>query len=815
MIYPDSFERKIGFDAFREFVKLRCITSAGQDALLSESFSADYNVVCTRINQTDEMLKILSEGIQIPFDSFNDISQSLLAVNIEGAYLTENELFSLLRILNIASDIYQFFTSAHDGNTRWTAISELVANLELFPALASDINSVIDKYGNIKETASPLLRDLHASLRKASSSINSTLRRILNNARENGFIDKDVTPSVRDGRLVIPVPPMFKRKIAGIVHDESATGKTVFIEPAEVVEANNNIREIEAEIRREIIRILIDITARIRPCIDSICNTISILGYLDFVIAKAKAAIDLGGNKPNIHPEPAIEWFHAEHPVLKITLREQGKSIVPLNINLTDGNRILLISGPNAGGKSVTLKTVGINQYMLQCGFLPLVYDNSHFGIFNDIFIDIGDQQSIEDDLSTYSSHLLNMKRFMDGARNSSLILIDEFGGGTEPQIGGALAQAILRNLNSKNVYAVITTHYTNLKHFADNEDGIVNAAMLYDRQLMRPLFQLSIGYPGSSFAIEIARKIGLPDFVVDEAMQIVGSDYVNLDKYVLDIARDRKYWDNKRQQIRIKEKKIDRVLEQYSVELDSLKQQRKEIIKKAKTDASNILAEANSTVERTVHAIKKANAEKEKTKELRRQLDEFKHRLNDNSLNDSELEKFDKKIKRKKPDKKVKSTEVVLPEIVVGDNVTIDGSDSVGTVISIEGQNALVAFGALRTKANLSRLKATIRKASVAKVSSLATEISYRESRERQLNFKQDIDVRGMRSDEALQAVTYFIDDAVRFNISRVRILHGTGNGILRQNIRAYLNTVAVVKSFRDEHVQFGGAGITVVDIK
>lgn len=814
MIYPESFERKIGFDIFRDFVKQRCVTTAGQDALFAESYSVEYDVVDTRLRQTAEMMQILSEGIAIPFDSFNDISSALKAAKAEGSYLTEAELFSLLKVLNVASDIYSFFSATTDGETHWVSIASYVSNIIILPALASEINSVIDKYGNIKESASPLLRELHTRLHKVSANINSTLRRILNTARENGFIDKDVTPSVRDGRLVIPVSPMYKRKISGIVHDESATGKTVFIEPSEIVEANNNIREIEAEIRREIIRILTEITAHIRPHADEICDIISTLGYIDFIIAKAKVAEELGGNLPHLHKEPCIEWFHAEHPVLKITLREQGKDIVPLNINLIDGNRILLISGPNAGGKSVTLKTVGINQYMLQCGFLPLVYDNSHFGIFKDIFIDIGDEQSIEDDLSTYSSHLLNMKRFMEGARQASLILIDEFGGGTEPQIGGALAQAILRNLNSKKVYAVITTHYTNLKHFADTEDGIVNGAMLYDRQLMRPLFQLSIGYPGSSFAIEIARKIGLPDSVVEEAKQIVGSDYVNLDKYVLDIARDRKYWDNKRQQIRIKEKKIAEVLEQYTDDLDSLKQQRKEIIKKAKSEASDILAAANSTVERTVHAIKKANAEREKTKELRRQLDDFKQRLNSES-EDSTLKKFDKKIKGKKTSKKTQEHTHELPNISLGDNVTLDDSSSVGTVISIDGKNAMVAFGALKTKVDLSRLKVTMRKASEAKIPSQGANNSYQESRERQLNFKQDIDVRGMRSDEALQTVTYFIDDAIRFNVSRVRILHGTGNGILRQNIRSYLNTVPGVKSFRDEHVQFGGAGITVVDLE
>lgn len=814
MIYPKSFENKIGFDSFREFVIARCLTTTGKQMLESASFSSDFDTVDLWIRQVNEMVRILSDGIDLPFDSFDDISEALNSARVEGAYLTESELFSLLKVLNISANVFRFFSSDEDGNIRWPSLSVAVKNLASFPSIVSTINRILDKYGNIKDTASPRLRELRIRLHAVSSSINSSLRKILNSARECGFIDKDVTPSVRDGRLVIPVLPMYKRKIPGIVHDESATGKTVYIEPAEIVEANNNIRELESEIRREIIRILIEATSVIRPEIDSICASISILGYVDFVRAKAKTAIDLDAHMPHIHHEPLIEWYHAEHPVLKLALCEQGKTVVPLNLQLSGENRILLISGPNAGGKSVTLKTVGINQYMLQCGFLPLVHENSHFGIFDDMFIDIGDQQSIEDDLSTYSSHLLNMKRFMENAQHTSLILIDEFGGGTEPQIGGALAQAILHNLNYKKVYAVITTHYSNLKHFADTEQGIMNGAMLYDRQLMQPLFQLSIGYPGSSFALEIAKKIGLPQSVISEATEIVGADYVNLDRYVLDIARDRRYWDNKRQQIRMKEKKLSEVLDKYSEDLDALKQQRKEILVRAKNQASDILASANATIERTVHEIKKANAEREKTKEIRKQLDEFKHRLVKDEEADSQIEKFNKSIRRNQNAKKIERSNDTNVDLSVGDNVTLDDSNSVGTIISINGKNSIVAFGALRTTVALSRLHKTLKKPSELKNSSASARVAGEQARERQLNFKPEIDVRGMRSDEALQAVTYFIDDAIRFSVSRVRILHGTGNGILRHNIREYLDTLPGVISFKDEHVQFGGAGITVVDL-
>ena len=460
------------------------------------------------------------------------------------------------------------------------------------------------------------------------------------------------------------------------------------------------------------------------------------------------------------------------------------------------------------------LKTGGVDQFMLQCGVLPLVHSNSHFGVFENLFIDIGDEQSIEDDLSTYSSHLNNMKCFINNSNARTLILIDEFGSGTEPQIGGALAQAILRNLNDKGVFGVITTHYQNLKHFADDTQGIVNGAMLYDRQNMRPLFQLSVGYPGSSFAIEIANKIGLPREVIDEAKEIVGSDYVNLDKYILDITRDRKYWENKRQNIRIKEKRLTELLDRYDEAVSSLSAERRDIIKTAKAEASDILSSANSAIERTIHDIKKANAERERTKDLRRQLDDFRHKLQTEEFGESDekLQKLQSRQRRKHEKQKQKAEPKPADAIKVGDTVTIDGSNSVGEVLEVEGKQATVTFGIMKSKVDVSRLTKTLRKAS-RNIERKPVAVS-EESRSRQLNFSPDIDVRGMKVDEALQAVTYFLDDATQFSISRVRILHGTGNGILRQYIREFLNTYPGVKSYRDEHVQFGGAGITVVDL-
>ena len=466
------------------------------------------------------------------------------------------------------------------------------------------------------------------AIQATTASINGILRRIISEGKTAGILDNDVSPSVRDGRLVIPVAPMNKRKIQGIVHDESATGKTVFIEPGEIVEANNTIRELEGEMRREIIRILTAMSDLIRPHIDEMLVSYDILGQIDFIRSKALFAQELNCNMPHLEHKPQIEWYHAVHPALYLSLKEHGKEVVPLDIKLDGKDRILLISGPNAGGKSVCLKTVGVIQYMTQCGMLPPVYANSHIGIFNSIFIDIGDEQSLENDLSTYSSHITNMKHFLLKADNSTIVLIDEFGGGTEPQIGGAIAQAILHQLNEKKTFGVITTHYQNLKTFAEDNDGIVNGAMLYDRGKMQPLFKLSVGYPGSSFAIEIARKIGLPKDVVEEAIEIVGSDYVNMDKYLLDIARDRRYWENKRQEIHAKQKKIDAIVEKYNEQAASLNKERRDIIHAARQEAKELLAKSNSTIERTIHDIKRAQAQKEQTKEIRKQLEEFKSRL-------------------------------------------------------------------------------------------------------------------------------------------------------------------------------------------
>ena len=822
MIYPGNFESKIGFTTVRREINSRCVSTLGQHCCEQMRFSTRLDEVKLWLNQTNEFLSILQSKREFPLNYFFDMRSTLKAIAVPGSHLSEQSLFDLQRSLMTVSKIGRFFErSSEEGTHPYPNLSRLAKTMQSFPDIIAETSRILDKNGNIKDNASPLLQDLRRAIASATASINGLLRKVINAGREAGYLDKDTTPSVRDGRLVIPVSPMHKRKLRGIVHDESATGRTIFIEPEEVVETNNRIREAEAEVKREIVRILTEVTNMIRPHAEELLATYRVLGLIDFIRAKAVFAQDVDGQLPHVEKDPHVELYHAVHPALLLSLREQGKEVVPLNIELNHDQRILLISGPNAGGKSVCLKTVGVVQYMMQCGVLPTVYYNSHMGMFGSIFIDIGDQQSIEDDLSTYSSHLQNMKTFLMRGDKRSLVLIDEFGSGTEPQIGGAIAQAILDQLNKNRVMGVITTHYQNLKHFADETAGIVNGAMLYDRQLMKPLFQLSIGYPGSSFAIEIARKTGIPRDVIDKASEIVGSDYINMDRYLLDIVRDRKYWESKRYDIHQKEKKLNAIAEQYNERLEKLNAEYKAILKEARSEALDIIAKSNSQVERTIKDIKQVQAEKEKTRLVRQQLEDFKRRLAQED--DQETLKEIKPLRTvgKPPKKeKAKKSHIVKKDdksrpLQAGDSVLLKGGTStVGTVISLDEKYAVVAFGSLKTRVETSRLERTMRKAEVREKPSI-TKSTADDIRERQLHFKPDIDVRGMRADEAVQAVTYFIDDAIQFSYKTLRILHGTGTGALREAIRQYLNTVAGVKNYHDEHVQLGGAGITVVNLE
>lgn len=817
MIYPDNFESKIGFDTVRKMVAAKCASSLGSAYVESMKFSSDYKTVRRELGRVEEFRRILTGGEDFPGGAIRDITERLRAIRPEGTYLTGNELVDLGTSLATMSAIESFFRTRRneEGVSPYPLLDNISAELQMFPALAKSIDRIVDRWGQIKDTASTELAEIRRNLTRMGGSVNAAMKRVIAAAVKEGLLEADTTASVRDGRLVIPVAPMNKRRIPGIVHDESASGKTVFIEPAEVVEANNRIRELQMEEHREEIRILVAMASELRPYLNDLAKSLALLGLFDFIRAKALWAIETEASMPHLSDKPELEWYHACHPVLRERLMSRGKEIVPLNITLTPEKRILVVSGPNAGGKSVTLKTVAIVQYMVQCGLLPPVYDNSHIGIFSSIFIDIGDDQSIEDDLSTYSSHLRNMKFFLNRGNSSTLFLIDEFGAGTEPQIGGAIAQSLLSEFNSKKMWGVVTTHFQNLKKFAGETEGLVNGSMLYERREMRPLFSLSIGQPGSSFAIEIARNTGLPDSIIKAAGEIVGSDYLNLDKYLLDIARDRRYWENKRLQIKQKEKKIEETLDRYEADAAALRDKRREIIAEAREEAKKILDGSNAAIERTIHDIRQAQAEREQTLEARKRLADEKRELTEGTDTDHPLIEKAARRKGKKGGAKPQTKPEEKKTLKVGDNVLLDGKGTPGTVDEIRGKEAVVIFGQLKTTVKTDRLTPTIRKPSsgLKKPTVVSSETS-EESRQRQLRFSQEIDVRGMRVDEAVQAVTYFIDDAVQFSASRVRILHGTGTGALRQYIRQYLSTVPTVKRFGDEDVRMGGAGITVVEI-
>ena len=851
MIYPHTYEDKIGMTEIRALLRSHCLSPLGQQRVEEMSFQTDGALLRELHQQVGEFARLMAETDTFPDQGYYDLRPTLRRIRIEGTYIEVEEMFSLKRSLEAIESIITLLSRTEEDTLPYPALTRMVGGAMAFPQVTRRINYILDKFGHVKDTASPELARIRHELASTEGSISRILNNILRNAQAEGTVAQDVAPTVRDGRLVIPVAPALKRKLKGIVHDESATGRTVFIEPQEVVEANNRIRELEADERREVIRILREFTDELRPLAPSLLQSYEMLADVEFVRAKAHLAQQLGAfttTEPQIADAPLIDWTLAVHPLLQRSLAKHGKKVVPLEIELTRRQRILLISGPNAGGKSVCLKTVGLLQYMLQCGLPISVGERSRLGIFQSIMIDIGDEQSLEDELSTYSSHLLNMKQMMRAADPATLLLIDEFGGGTEPQIGGAIAEAVLKRFVQRGAFGIITTHYQNLKHFADETDGVVNGAMLYDRHLMQALFQLQIGQPGSSFAVEIARKIGLPEEVISDASDIVGRDYINADKWLQDIVRDKRYWEQKRQNIHGREKQMEQTISKYEEEMAELQRQRKEIIRKAKEEAEQLVQEANARIERTIREIREAQAEKEATRRARQQLDTFRIQEVESQQgeHDEEIERKMEKIRRRQERKNKKpttdpsrqggetsgasaftnasNTAQLLPSLTgeggsgsAGPSyVRIKGQTSVGRLLSIDGKTATVLFGQMRTQVKVDRLvpaREPKKEETRASVSFLGRE-TQNAMREKQLHFQQDIDVRGMRGDEALNAVQHFIDDATQVGMARVRILHGTGTGILRQLIRQYLRTVPSVTDARDEHVQFGGAGITVVDL-
>ena len=822
LVFPrQGIERKIGFDAIRAMVVGRC-SSPQARTLVTEAmqWSADAAEVRCRLARVSEMMRALTGDDVLDLGTVEDLQRPLKSISVPGTFVEASELLALLKALRQATRVRSWLDRIdNSGEAVYPNLREIAEGMDTAPEVQRVISSLVDDLGQVRNNASAALADIRREMSTIQRRIASAMRRVMTEAVAQGWIQPDTAPAMRDGRLVLPVAPMNKRMVQGIVHDESATGKTVYIEPAAVVELGNRGRQLQLEERREVVRLLVAAADSIRPHLDALLDLNDRLGLLDFIAAKARVAIDTEAAMPRLSNRPCLNLQQARHPALEAALRRHGRAIVPLDITLDrEKGRILVISGPNAGGKSIALKTVAVEQYMLQCGMLPTVSADSDMGVMKRLMVDIGDDQSMDDDLSTYSSHLLAMKYMLDHAGGADLFLIDEFGSGTEPQIGGAIAQALLTRFNAAGMWGVVTTHYQNLKTLASEVPGLINGSMLYDRQRMQPLFRLDIGHPGSSFAIEIARKTGLPSDVIDDACAIVGSDYVNLDKYLLDIARDKRYWANKREDIRRRHKHLEEVIDRYETKQQDLDSRSRAILDEARQEGLRIVSESNAAVERTIRDIREAQAERDRTQQARERLRQQRRALEDKVAEQPEhTPKASKKTKASAPNAAVPSKVEPIRTIEPGVYVLLDNQGQPGRVISLEGKKAMVAFGALKMDVPVSRLTPTMRRPDKGGASQAASFVSVstgEDIRRRQLSFNPEIDLRGFRADEALQAVMHFIDDAVQFSAGRVRILHGTGTGALRTAIRQYLDSVPAVASYADEDVRFGGAGITVVNL-
>jgi DNA mismatch repair protein MutS2 len=832
VIYPDTFEQKLNFAKIRELLSEHCLSGLGREWIDQMIFSTQFDQVQSWLGQTEEMLRAEEDGSEMPVSFFIDVREPLKKIRVEGLFLEENELFDLRRSLGTIRDIIRFIKAKNKDE--YPYLHTLAENVMVYPAVIDRIDAILNRQGKIKDNATPELAHLRKEIVSLQQSVSRRMTSILKKAQQDGLVEADVSISIRDGRAVIPVLSANKRKLPGIVHDESATGKTTYIEPSEIVEINNEIRELTYAERREVTRILADVSTFIRPYLSDILYAYDFLGIIDFIRAKARFAHRINATIPELKNEPAFKWAEAFHPLLYLQNKPLNKPVVPLSIEFTSEERIILISGPNAGGKSVCLQTVGLVQYMLQCGLPVPVKDSSRMGFFDNIFLDLGDEQSIENDLSTYSSHLLNMKNFVRYCNNRSLLLIDEFGTGTEPMLGGAIAEAVLEQLNNQGVYGVITTHYTNLKHFASQTDGIVNGAMQFDTHQLQPLFKLEVGSPGSSFAFEIARKIGLPETILLAAKERLGEDHIHFDKHLREIIRDKRYWEQKRRAVRDHERKLDTVSQRYEKDLEQLSRERKEILQKARDEAAQLLAATNKQIENTIRVIRETQAEKDKTRLARKDLETFKTKL-ETVTHDAELQqqlarKIEKIQNRKKKEtqkqpeennenkstQKPKELKAESKLISEGDLVKLEGQPIPGEVMEVKGKDAMVAFGQLVTTVKLIRLEKISRntyKKELRRENSVEAGLAER-IREKKINFKPDIDLRGMRADEAIEKVIIHMDEAVMCGADKVKILHGKGNGILRKMIREHLGSIPFVKKFADEHVQFGGSGITVVEL-
>ena len=827
-----KIEQKLGFEKIREQLKLRCSTNYAKGRVEAEKVSHNPKTIEKRLQLTDEMRLICMFESSFPQNGFIDSIDFLKPLEVEYSSITLENMNKLYTFVENLKGVLNFFKNCKEG--AYTSLKEMASPIMFFPEVSSRIESIVDRFGEVRDNATPELFNIRKSLREKENSISRKIQQILRKAQEEGLAEEDASVSARDGRLLIPVSASNKRKLPGFVYDESATGKTVFIEPIEVVELNNQVKELIFAQQREILRILREFSDFLRPYLPDLISGARFIGEIDFIRAKALVALQMEAGKPIISADETLKIVKGRHPILEAALKKEKKPIVPLTLTLTPDKHILVISGPNAGGKSVCLKTVGMLQYMFQWGLLVPASEVSEFRIFDDIFIDIGDEQSLENDLSTYSSHLTNMKELLQKATDNSLVLIDEFGTGTEPTAGGAIALAILENIELKGVFGIITTHYTNLKFYAEKVNGAINGAMLFDVANIQPLYKLEVGLPGNSFAFELARKIGLPEHIIRVAEANAGTGYVDMEKQLRKISRNRRALDEKLARIKNTDRTLENITEKYEKELADIQAIKKQLLAEAKKEAQEIIDQANKKVEATIKAIKEAQAEKERTKAARKELEDFNKAIASENLseNDRKIEaKMQKLLERKKRkeerqqrgagaavQKDVAKPAVKVPEkkeLQVGDKVKIKGGDLIGEIMQVGGNWVNVAVGSIISKVQKSNVEQISNNEYTSAVKSMPKKASIQQSEgitERKLNFKPSIDIRGERLMEALEIVTRFIDDALMVGIGEVKILHGKGNGVLKEEIRKYLKTVPGVVSCKDEDIQFGGSGITVV---
>ena len=802
MVYPNNVEEKLGFDAIREQLKSLCLSPLGVAYVEKVRFINKADKVERLIGQTDEFRRILTGDEPFPASNYLDVTTSLNKARVTGTFLVEEEWYDLMRSLDTLLHIQKFFKKTE---LPYPHLRELLGNLEIDAALHQAIYAKIDDEGKLRNNASPELMRIRGQLQQAQVRLRKTLDQILRKAKASGYTPDEMSLTVRDGRMVIPVQAEHKRRIKGFVHDESATGQTVYLEPAEVLDVNNEIRELENAERREIVRILTALTDVLRPEVENLKVAYRFLGQIDFIRAKAKFALSLDAVAPEMVTHPHVEWYQARHPLLQQAHQASGKPVVPLSIRLDVDQRIVIISGPNAGGKSVAMKTVGLLQYMWQCGLLIPVSEASKVGLFDDLFLDIGDEQSLENDLSTYSSHLTHMRKVVTLANKKSLFLIDEFGSGTEPEFGGALAEAILVELNQARAYGVVTTHYANLKQYAEQTEAVVNAAMRYDVEALEPLYELEVGKPGSSFALEIARKIGLPKSVLQRAKEKVGASHVRMDRTLNELEREKRRFESLNKDLDSREGKAKKALTEYEQLRDFLDEEKRRILNEAKAEAKRLVQEANAQVERTIREIKEAQAAKEATKEARQKLAEYEENLKPEAAQPKK-----KKAKAKKP-----AVTVDDGPIAEGDTVRIKGQSATGEVLALRGKDAEIRIGVLKSTVKLSRLEKISRREAKKEEKAVAAGTGNINLTQKRADFSTNLDLRGQRAGDALQKLEGFLDEALLHSIAELRIVHGKGDGILRDLVRNTLRSTNYVDRYEDEHADRGGAGVTVVHMK